>query len=154
MKTSNTIQERLANAEVAELVKNWLGRNKEKGRLALTRYVCEALDLRDHRGRLRVAGAQKALRVLEARGCWKLPKPHGQGPGRWQPKRLGHRVPPPPSVPPRAEQVRGLYLAEVSREQEGLFRTWNELIVTEHPLRNSRLVGRQLRYLIGSDHGW
>ena len=24
----------------------------------------------------------------------------------------------------------------------------------EHPLRDARLVGRQFRYLLGSDHGW
>jgi hypothetical protein len=57
-------------------------------------------------------------------------------------------------VPERAEQVQGLRLVEVCREQEELFRTWNELIETEHPLHDSRMVGRQMRYLIGSEHGW
>ncbi len=27
-------------------------------------------------------------------------------------------------------------------------------MLTEHPLQDCRLVGRQLRYLIGSEHGW
>jgi len=45
-------------------------------------------------------------------------------------------------------------LVEVSSEQDELFRTWNELMEREHPLHNSRMVGRQLRYLIGSEHGW
>jgi len=57
-------------------------------------------------------------------------------------------------VPGRAEQVRGLTLVEVSPQEDELFRTWNELIETEHPLHDSRMVGRQLRYLIGSEHGW
>jgi len=57
-------------------------------------------------------------------------------------------------VPERAEQVLGLSLVEVGREQDELFRTWNELIETEHPLHDSRMVGRQVRYLIGSEHGW
>jgi len=57
-------------------------------------------------------------------------------------------------VPERAEQVQGLRLVEVCREQDDLFRTWNELIETEHPLHDSRMVGRQMRYLIGSEHGW
>jgi hypothetical protein len=39
-----------------------------------------------------------------------------------------------------------------SEDDEG-FRVWNELVETGHPL-GCRLVGRQLRYLIGSDHGW
>jgi hypothetical protein len=52
------------------------------------------------------------------------------------------------------EQVQGLRLLEVSPGDDELFQTWNELIEREHPLHKSRMVGRQLRYLIGSDHGW
>lgn len=33
-------------------------------------------------------------------------------------------------------------------------RIWNELMLTEHPLQACTLVGRQLRYLINSRHGW
>jgi hypothetical protein len=33
-------------------------------------------------------------------------------------------------------------------------RIWNELMAREHPQGSRRLVGRQLRYLIGSEHGW
>ena len=33
-------------------------------------------------------------------------------------------------------------------------RTWNELIAREHPQGKRRLVGRQLRYLVASEHGW
>jgi hypothetical protein len=51
------------------------------------------------------------------------------------------------------EQVKGLRLVEVGRGEDQLFRTWNELVSSEHPLKDCRLVGRQLRYLIGSDHG-
>ena len=52
------------------------------------------------------------------------------------------------------EQVKGLHLVEVSSGEDEPFRTWNELMLTEHPLKDCRLVGRQLRYLIGSEHGW
>jgi hypothetical protein len=31
---------------------------------------------------------------------------------------------------------------------------WNELMLGEHPLHQCRLVGRQLRYLVASAHGW
>jgi hypothetical protein len=57
-------------------------------------------------------------------------------------------------VPARAEQAQGLKLVEVRPEEDELFRTGNELIETEHPLRDGRMGGRQLRCLIGSDHGW
>ena len=154
MHTTSTIQERLAGADAVELVQGWLKVNQGKNRQALARYVCEALDLKDARGQLRVGGTLKALRVLETRGCWRLPKVKRTKSGRWKPRRLGRPVALPRNVPARAEQVQGLRLVEVGIEQDELFRTWNELIETEHPLHDSRMVGRQLRYLIGSEHGW
>ena len=33
-------------------------------------------------------------------------------------------------------------------------RIWNEMMLTEHPQGAGPFVGRQLRYLIGSEHGW
>mgnify|MGYP001032035622 CR=1 FL=1 len=154
MNSTSTIQERLASAEATALVKRWLKANKGKTRTALARHVCEALDLKDARGQLRMGGVQKALRVLESQGRWRLPKVQSATSARWQPRRLGRPVDPPRRVPRRAEQVQGLCLVEVSSEQDELFRVWNELIETEHPLHNSRMVGRQLRYLVGSEHGW
>jgi hypothetical protein len=156
MHTTSTIQERLASADAVALVKGWLKENPGKKRQDLARSMCETLDLKDARGRMRLGGTVKALRVLEERGYWRLPK--GQHPsakaGRWRPRRLGRPVAGPRGVPARAEQVQGLTLVEVRREEDELFRTWNELIETEHPLRESRMVGRQVRYLIGSEHGW
>jgi len=156
MHTTSTIQERLASADVVALVKEWLKEKRGKSRQALARYVCVALDLKDARGQLRIGGTLKALRVLEARGYWRLPKGQGKDgkSGRWKPRRLGRPVAVPHEVPVRAEQVQGLSLVEVSPEEDEMFRTWNELIETEHPLHDSRMVGRQLRYLIGSEHGW
>jgi hypothetical protein len=50
------------------------------------------------------------------------------------------------------EAVQGLCLVEVEDREH--LQIWNELMLREHPLRDCRLVGRQLRYLVGSDHGW
>lgn len=154
MKTQQTIQERLANPEVTKKVRDWLKRNKHESRLALARYVCEELVLKDPRGKARLAGVQKALRVLEAKGYWKLAKRRGVYGESWQPRRVGGPVAYPHGVPARVEQVKGLKLVEVSSEDDELFRIWNELMLSEHPLHDCRLVGRQLRYLIGSEHGW
>ena len=155
MNTPRTIQERLASAEAAALVKEWLKENPESNRQELARYLCEALGLKDARGMLRTGGTLKALRVLEARGYWRLPKGRASDAGRrWTPRRLGRPVAAPIGVPTRAEQVEGLKLVEVTAQDDELFRTWSELIETEHPLHESRMVGRQLRYLVGSEHGW
>jgi len=154
MKTTETIQEQLSGPKTAAKVRDWLRKNKHKGRSALTRFLCGALNLTDRLGKPRLAGVHKALRVLESRGFWKLPKAQGAVRNPQQPRRLNTAVAPPCDVPARVEQVQGLRLLEVSTEADELFRAWNELMLTEHPLKDCRLVGRQLRYLIGSDHGW
>ena len=33
-------------------------------------------------------------------------------------------------------------------------RLWNEMMLCEHPQGAGPLVGAQMRYLIGSEHGW
>ncbi|HEY4697754.1 MAG TPA: IS4 family transposase [Gallionella sp.] len=154
MKTNQTIQEHLASPQVVSRIRDWLGRNKDKGRFALARHLCAELALKDPCGKPRVAGVQKALRVLEAKGYWQLPQRRGVYGESWQPRRVEGSVSEPHGVPARVEQVKGLELVEVGSEDDELFRLWNELMLSEHPLHDCRLVGRQLRYLIGSEHGW
>lgn len=154
MEHTRTIQERLSCPEVVTSVGRWLRKVKDGTRLALAQYLCEELDLRDGVGKPRLAGVQKALRVLESRGLWQLPEPRPVSQRSWQPRRLEKAVAAPQGVPPQVGAVQGLRLVEVTSEDDELFRTWNELMLSEHPLKNCRLVGRQLRYLIGSDHGW
>jgi hypothetical protein len=153
MHTTSTIQERLAEPDAIELIQSWLKGNPEQSRVELARHVCEAFDLKDARGKSRIGGTLKALRVLEARGLWHLPKAQTKPKG-WHPRRLGRPVALPSEVPARADLVQGLCLVEVGVQQDELLRTWNELMESEHPLHDSRMVGRQLRYLIGSEHGW
>jgi hypothetical protein len=154
MKTAETILELLSSKNTVAKVKDWLQKNKNKGRSALAQYLCGALNITDHLGKPRIAGVHVALRLLESRGFWKLPKLKQGARARQQFRRLNVEVAAPEGVPPKVEHVNGLRLVEVSTGEDQLFRTWNELILTEHPLKDCRLVGRQLRYLIGSDHGW
>ena len=59
-----------------------------------------------------------------------------------------------------AGEVCGLELILVSTEAQ--MRIWNEMTIREHPrgqcafnsCANGPLVGRQVRYLIGSEYGW
>ena len=152
--TVHTVQEQLASPRGIAAVERGLASFKDGSRGALARYLCDELELRDPRGKPRLAGVQKALRVLEARGLWELPEPKGVPSQGWQPRRLDAPVPVPEGVPERVDAVEGLHLIEVSSEDDGLFRIWNELMESEHPLLDCRLVGRQLRYLVGSEHGW
>src|SRR5664279_4906238 len=67
-------------------------------------------------------------------------------------RKLPYPYPPPTAIPESLEDVQGLRLVEVVDAEHR--RIWNELMIREHPLKDSRLVGRQLRYLLASDYGW
>ncbi len=136
------------------LIKTLINATPAPTRGGLFKEVCERLDLRDHKGDWQIGTCAKALRDLESQGILILPgaKHCTVGTRRWNPARLDKPVNLPTFVPTALEQLQGLRLLEV-RDQEHL-KIWNELMISEHPLHDSRLVGRQLRYLIGSEHGW
>jgi hypothetical protein len=55
-------------------------------------------------------------------------------------------------VPDQVDAIKELELILVSDTHQ--MRLWNELMIREHPDGYGPLVGRQLRYLIRSEHGW
>lgn len=154
MKTKPSIKETLSRPENVKLITDWLAVDKGKSRTDLAKDISQRLNLRDAKGRLRLSTTLKALRDLEAKGYWKLPESAMKEPGGWNPRRLGHAVATPQAVPSQVEGIEELELIEVRTEDETHLRIWNELMLSEHPLKDCRLVGRQLRYLIGSAHGW
>ena len=154
MKARTSIKERLSAPENVALVTDWLVTNKGKSRTRLARDMCEQLGLRDGKAELRISTTLKALRELEAQGSWTLPAALPHGSKKWNPRRLGHAVEAPREVPERVEQIEGVELIEVKSGDDEHLRIWNELMLDEHPLHDCRLVGRQLRYLVGSPHGW
>jgi uncharacterized protein DUF4338/transposase-like protein len=113
--------------------------------------VCAAFGFTDARGAPQRGTCLKALRELEAGGALSLPPPARRS-GPKTPRRLGTPVPVPEAVPAEVGAVQGLRLELVTTAAQ--LRLWNELMVREHPRGAGPLVGRQLRYLIGSTHGW
>lgn len=120
-------------------------------RTALADALCDHFDLRDARGNGQRSGCLKALRELETRGAFTLP-PARTTPGPRAPRRLASPVAEAHGVPAEAGEVVGLELVLVTTDEQR--RLWNELMITEHPRGAGPLVGYQLRYLIGSAHGW
>ncbi|MDP2823425.1 MAG: IS4 family transposase, partial [Sulfuritalea sp.] len=107
------------------------------------------------RQRMQTGGCVKALRELERAGHFVLPATGVQGRGGSalkSPRRLGEPVEVPLGVPAEAGDVRGLTLIKVDSIDQ--MRVWNELMLCEHPQGAGPLVGAQMRYLIGSEHGW
>ncbi len=120
-------------------------------RTAVAEAVCTAFGFTDARGAPQRGSCLKALRELEAAGALTLPPPVRRS-GPKTPRRLGAPVPVPTAVPAVVEDVQGLRLERVTTAAQR--RLWNELMAREHPRGAGPLVGRQLRYLIGSAHGW
>ncbi len=151
MHAQNQIKRTLAQPESIEVVRSLLQDNACPNRTSLSNAVCQHFNFHDARGRAQVDGCTKALRELERAGHFILPaaKPSSF---TWQPRRLECAVPDPVNVPPQVGDVQALALIKVDKPD--LMRTWNEMMIREHPQGAGPLVGCQLRYLITSAHGW
>ena len=152
MLSTSSIKQRLSVPVNVKLVIALLCSDPARSRQGLAKEICRRLDLKDSKGDWQIATTSKALRELQDQGLWTLPAPRSSAPRGWNPTRLNQPVAAPADVPTVLDEMEGLRLIEVD-DQEHL-RIWNELMIGEHPLQQCRLVGRQLRYLIGSDHGW
>jgi len=151
MEIQNQVKRALSEPANIALIKQMLVANPELGRTQLADQLCDLLELKDLLGRRQQSGCLKALRKLEQQGHFSLPE------GRCRrsapsPRRLGAAVPGAVGVPAEAGSVRRLELVLVAGAES--MAVWNELMITEHPLGAGPLVGRQLRYLVGSEHGW
>jgi hypothetical protein len=151
MKLQNQIKRTLSHPEAIVYVGQLLETEEVATRTELAEWCCEEFGFQDPRGENQLGGCLKGLRELEAKGWFKLPATEMQK-GKPSPRRLSAGVPEPKSVPGEVGEVCGLELVLV--EQESQMRIWNELMIREHPQGAGPLVGRQVRYLVGSEHGW
>ena len=150
MKLQNQIKRTLSTAEAIESVQRLLEEENVSSRSELAEVVCEEFGFQDPRGENQWGGCLKALRELEAQGEFQLP-PQRRGKVRPTPRRLDQAVGEPQSVPGQVGEIGGLELILV--DQENQMRIWNEVMIREHPQGAGPLVGRQIRYLVGSEYG-
>jgi hypothetical protein len=149
--SQNQIKRTLSKYSNIEYVCSLLERNEILNRSQLAEAVCEQLGFHDACGKKQLGGCLKALRKLEAAGHFILPEVRTTASGPGSPRRLSEPVAFPLDVPARVDDVSGLELILVTNFEH--MRIWNELMIGEHPQGAGPLVGRQLRYLIDSQHG-
>lgn len=152
MERQNQIKRTLAQPESIEVVRQLLEGDEHVSRASLAKAVCRRFNFIDARLRAQTAGCAKALRELERDGAFVLPVARHRGGTCQRPRRLGAAVDPAQDVPAQVGEVRGLALVKVESLEDRL--VWNELMAREHPQGAGPLVGAQMRYLIGSEHGW
>ena len=114
--------------------------------------VCEAFYFRDGRGRWQRASCCRALSDLQAAGHVSLPAGQPARGVGGRARVLPHPVAPAVDVPGTVDEVGGLTLVLVETGEQR--RVWNTLMAHEHPRGAGPFVGPQLRYLVGSAHGW
>jgi hypothetical protein len=151
MKPQKQIKRSLSKPDAIEYVKRLLNEQQFSSRTELADFLCGELGFQDPGGQDQRSGCLRALRELEAKGWFQLP-PARIEKGGPSPRRLSGPVVEAEGVPSEVGQIEGLELVLVG--QEGQMRIWNELMIREHPQGAGPLVGRQIRYLIGSGHGW
>ena len=151
MNTQNQIKRTLSTSTSIEYIKQLLRGNKVAHRSDLAKQVCINFEFHDARGEMQTSGCLKALRELESSGHFDLPKAQHKT-GTKSPRRLTTPVPLAVDVPDEVNSIKTLELVHVQEVEE--MRIWNELMLTEHYLEAATLVGRQMRYLIRSEHGW
>ena len=151
MRPQNQILQTLRAPEAQARLGHIVAHGACESRAALGREVCAQFGFVDARGSAQLTGCLKALEVLETERAIALPapRPHPQRPS---PRCLDAPVPAPVDVPAQVRDVEGLRLVVV--EDEAQRRVWNTLLACEHPQGTTTFVGCQLRYLIGSAHGW
>ena len=153
MDAQNEIKRTLKQEASIEAIRGLLAQQEHRSRSAVAESVCQHFGFFDARQRTQTAGCVKALRELERAGHIVLPAALDRGrAGAKNPRRLDEPVEAARDVPEQASDVRGLTLVKV--ENLAQMRVWNELMICEHPQGAGPLVGAQMRYLIGSEHGW
>ena len=151
MNTQNQIKRTLTEPRAIEQIINILDTTDNINRSTLADIICDQFQFFDPNGKRQRDGCLIALRKLEQAGHFILPAPT-RIPGASKPRRLDHPVTSPQQMPADAGDINELKLLIVDTEEK--MRLWNELMIRDHPRGAGPLVGRQLRYLIESEHGW
>jgi len=151
MNIQNQIKRTLSLSTSIEYIKQLLVGKGVAHRADLAKQVCTHFKFHDARGEMQTSGCLKALRELESSGHFELPRAQHKV-GTKSPRRLAEPVPLPVDVAGEVNHIAALELVRVQDPEQ--MRIWNELMLTEHYLKVATLVGRQMRYLIQSEHGW
>ncbi len=150
MNIQNQIKKVLSRDENITHVRHLIAANPDLCRTHLAELICDDFSFLDGKSKRQRSGCLKVLRELAAAGHLDLPAPQRKGSSK-TPRRLGEAVAPASGVPASVEVVQGLRLTLVESVMQ--MRTWNELMLREHPRGAGPFVGRQLYYLIESEHG-
>ena len=151
METQNQIKRVLTRPDSIEYIHGILDSTDDLNRTQLADHLCEKFKFFNSLGQVQRSGCLKAIRELEGKGHFNLPKPT-RIIGKKSPRRLNESVPEPQGVPDKVGKIKELRLVLVEKEQH--IRIWNELMIQDHPQATGIFCGHQVKYLVESEHGW
>ena len=155
MKKQNQIKSTLSQPENIKHINELQQIESFQNRSQLAKTICKKFNFVDLKGDLQESSCLTALKLLEKQKYITLPTIKNKSDKVRKTRtlcRLDSPVEIPINVPGKAGQVECLELILVEDKQQ--LKIWNELMISEHPIKTANLVGRQLRYLIGSKHGY
>ena len=125
--------------------------NTFSGRMEFARAVCQKFHFVDSVGNWRISSCIAVLRDLEAAGRIQLPPRTASTSGPSRPKMQAASVPHATDVPDRVDKISGFSVQRVDTKVDAQLLA--RLLHDEHPQGAAQHSGRQLRYVITSDHG-
>lgn len=153
MNKQNQIKRTLSKPDSIKYIIDQLEQVGNASRTQLADELCVHFNFFAPNGDKQSASCLKALRKLEQQGEFLLPTSHtrklGQANGQ---RRFDKPVPAPIPLPDEAGEIEQLKLIQVKTELQ--MHTWNELMIRDPPQGERPLVGRQVRYLVKSEHGY
>ena len=150
--SQSQISRRLGGSAERARIAAILSQEQFESRSALGRRICSEFSFFDATGRPQLAGCMKALSALAEREA-DIVLPAARAPAvDNRPRLLAPGVPEPEEVPEHPASIRDLELTVVAAPSDRA--VWNTLIAREHPHGLTTFAGCQVRYLIGSAHGW
>ena len=152
MKTQNQIKRTLSDESNLLYLKDFLNSKNFSSRAELVKEICYKFNFYDPLGQIQIAGCAKALRSLDLSGHIVLPVSKQKATTTKSPQRLTSPLPKVVDIPPTVNEIQELELILVNSDAQK--QLWNELMIQDHPLGSGIFVGRQLRYLIHSCHGY
>lgn len=147
--SSGTMRSKVKTPECIEFIKDSIASNPTLSQHALAKLLCKTYSFVAPNGSLQISGCLVVLNDFNKRGLISLPKALSSPP-KFTPMVISDKVYPlPENLPETVEQIKDdLKIILIESLDSELKQVFNDLIGKEHPCRNSRIVGYQVKYLV------
>lgn len=147
--SNGSMRSRLKSSECIEFIKSSIATNPSLSQHALAKLLCKTYSFVAPNGSLQISGCLVVLNDFCKKGLISLPKALSPPP-KFTPMVISDKVYPlPENLPETVELIKDdLEIILIESTDSELKQVFNDLIGKEHPCRNSRIVGYQVKYLI------